>query len=65
MLSAMKRATLSATTIRSRALGALILAREARDENVRAKRADFFQWSPQSWRFLGDLNIHRQMWIFG
>ena len=45
----MKRATLSAkftyvgarsaTTIRSRALGALILAS---DENVREKRADFF-----------------------
>ena len=32
----------SATIIRSRALGALILASEARDENVRAKRADFF-----------------------
>ena len=29
-------------TIKSRALGALKLAREARDENVPAKRADFF-----------------------
>ena len=29
-------------TIESRALGALKLAREARDENVPAKRADFF-----------------------
>ena len=28
-------------TIESRALGALKLAREARDENVPAKRADF------------------------
>ena len=28
-------------TIKSRALGALKLAREARDENVPAKRADF------------------------
>ena len=37
-----ERVARSATTIRSRALGALILAREARDENVRAKRADFF-----------------------
>ena len=29
-------------TIKSRALGALKLARKARDENVPAKRADFF-----------------------
>ena len=29
-------------TIKSRAVGALKLAREARDENVPAKRADFF-----------------------
>ena len=29
-------------TIESRALGALKLAREARDENVPAKRANFF-----------------------
>ena len=29
----------------SRAAGALILASEARDENVRAKRADFFQYT--------------------
>ena len=29
-------------TIESRVLGALKLAREARDENVPAKRADFF-----------------------
>ena len=29
-------------TIKSRALGALKLASEARDENVPAKRADFF-----------------------
>ena len=32
-------------TIESRALGALKLASEARDENVPAKRADFFQCS--------------------
>ena len=31
-------------TIKSRALGALKLAREARDENVPAKRADFFHY---------------------
>ena len=31
-------------TIKSRALGALKLASEAHDENVPAKRADFFQW---------------------
>ena len=31
-------------TIKSRALGALKLASEARDENVPAKRADFFEW---------------------
>ena len=37
-----ERVARSATTIWSRALGALILASEARDENVRAKRADFF-----------------------
>ena len=30
-------------TIKSRALGAPKLAREARDENVPAKRADFFK----------------------
>ena len=45
MLSAMKRATLSATTIRSRSPGALILVSEARATrlmNVRAKRTDFF-----------------------
>ena len=36
-----ERVARSSTTIRSRALGALILASEARDENVRAKRADF------------------------
>ena len=30
-------------TIKSRALGAFKLASEARDENVPAKRADFFQ----------------------
>ena len=32
-------------TIESRALGALKLASEARDENVPAKRADFFLFS--------------------
>ena len=37
-----EREARSATTTRSRALGALILASEVRDENVRAKRADFF-----------------------
>ena len=34
---------LRSATIKSRALGALKLASEARDENVHAKRADFFQ----------------------
>ena len=34
-------------TIKSRALGALKLAREARDENVPAKRADFFPYISQ------------------
>ena len=33
-------------TIKSRALGALRLARKARDENVPAKRADFCCWNP-------------------
>ena len=59
MLSAMKRTTLSAkfthvgarsaTAVRSRALGARILGakRAARDENVRAKRADFFTFSSE------------------
>ena len=36
-----ERVARSAMTTRARALGALILASEARDENVRAKRADF------------------------
>ena len=40
-------------TIRSRALGAQILASEARDENVRAKRADFFSYVRLLFTFQG------------
>ena len=36
-------------TIKSRALGALKIAREARDQNVPAKRADFFFCVRQIW----------------
>ena len=52
-----ERVARSATTIRSRALGALILASEARDENVRAKRADFFLLKFSASDFIPNSNI--------
>ena len=42
-------------TIESRALGALKLAREARNENVPARRADFFYLKPS--RILSRLKL--------
>ena len=39
------KSTRTSAKIKSRALGALKLAREARDENVPAKWADFFIWN--------------------
>ena len=39
-------------TIKSRALGALILVSEARDDNVPAKRADFFKIKKSKFGFI-------------
>ena len=51
-------------TIKSRAIGALKLAREARDENVPAnKRADFFLYSLFKISWIENFSLSNKEWL--